>query len=55
MLGEKNSLNLYGLKEIVVMGKAVLAVRVGVLLFGGVVLRAYPKSYQRHCHPTCHG
>ena len=46
MLGEKNSLNLYGLKELVVMGKAVLAVIVGVWLFGGVVLRAYPESYQ---------
>ena len=55
MLGEKNYLKLYGLMELVVIGKAVLAVIVGVWFFVGVILRAYPESYQRHCHPTCHG
>ena len=50
MLGEINYLKLYGLKELVVIGKAVSAVIVGVFL--DVILRAYPESHQRHCHPT---
>ena len=44
MFGKKDSVKLYGLKELVVMGKAVLAVIVGVWLFWGVILRAYPES-----------
>ena len=55
MLGEKNSIKICEVKELVVTGTAVLAVIGGVWFFGGVVLNANPKSYKRHCHPKCHG
>ena len=53
MLGEKNSIKICEVKELVVI------VSYGYSGFScdrwGVVLSANPKSYKRHCHPKCHG
>ena len=52
----KESLKLYGFKELVIFSEAVLAALVGVWHFWGLlllrmVLRAYPEIFKGHCHP----